>query len=153
MDVRIVDFPETKVAVLEHRGSPALEHESVKKLISWRLENRLPPSEHRSYGVHYNAPRTVEPSEYRVDLCLSVEDDISPNPYGVVNKIIPACRCAVARHLGSRQNVAAAAYLHETWLPESGEKLADFPVFFHYVNVGPDVQEHQMITDVYLPLA
>ncbi len=153
MDVRIVDFPETKVAVLEHRGSPALEHESVKKLISWRLENRLPPSEHRSYGVHYNDPRTVEPSEYRVDLCLSVEDDISPNPYGVVNKIIPACRCAVARHLGSRQNVAAAAYLHETWLPESGEKLADFPVFFHYVNVGPDVQEHQMITDVYLPLA
>jgi len=28
----------------------------------------------------------------------------------------------------------------------------DFPVFFHYVNVGPDVPEHEMITDVYLPL-
>jgi AraC family transcriptional regulator len=28
----------------------------------------------------------------------------------------------------------------------------DFPVFFHHVNVGPNVAEYQMITDVYLPL-
>ena len=48
MDVQIVDFPETKVAVLEHRGSPALEPESVRKLITWRLENRLPPDRPRS---------------------------------------------------------------------------------------------------------
>ncbi len=33
MEVKIVGFPETMVAVLEHRGSPAIEHESVKKLI------------------------------------------------------------------------------------------------------------------------
>lgn len=34
----------------------------------------------------------------------------------------------------------------------SGEALRDFPIFFHYVNVGLHVQEHDMITDVYLPL-
>jgi AraC family transcriptional regulator len=28
----------------------------------------------------------------------------------------------------------------------------DFPIFFHYGNVGPDVKEAEMITDVYLPL-
>ena len=28
----------------------------------------------------------------------------------------------------------------------------EFPWFFHYVNVGPNVQTHEMITDVYLPL-
>ena len=68
MDVQTVDFPETKVAVLEHRGSPALEYESVRKLIAWRFENRLTPDRHRSYGVHYNDPRTTPPVEYRVDL-------------------------------------------------------------------------------------
>ncbi len=41
MDVQIVDFPETKVAVLEHHGSPHLEPETVRKLIEWRLANRL----------------------------------------------------------------------------------------------------------------
>jgi AraC family transcriptional regulator len=56
------------------------------------------------------------------------------------------------RHLGSRENVSAAVYLYEVWLPNSGETLRDFPIFFHYVNVGPQIQEREMITDVYLPL-
>jgi len=30
--------------------------------------------------------------------------------------------------------------------------LRDFPIFFHYVNIGPRVKEREMITDVYLPL-
>lgn len=153
MKVNIVNFPETRVAALEHLGSPALEHESVIKLITWRIENKLSPDKHKSYGIHYNNPATTPPEEYRVDLCISVEHEISPNPQGVINKVIPSGRCAVARHIGSRENVTAAAYLYEEWLPKSGEKLRDYPVFFHYVNVDPDVQEHKMITDVYLPLA
>ncbi len=31
MDVQIVNFPETKIAVIEHHGSLELEHQSVKK--------------------------------------------------------------------------------------------------------------------------
>jgi AraC family transcriptional regulator len=152
MDVSIVDFPETRVAVLEHKGPPELEHESVRKLLAWRKENRLAPHAHQSYGVHNNDPRKVAPADYRVDLCISVAEEVPANLYGVVNKIIPAGRCALARHLGSRQNVSAAAYLYETWLPQSGETLRDFPIFFHYVNVGPQVREADMMTDVYLPL-
>ena len=56
------------------------------------------------------------------------------------------------RHHGSRENVAGAAYLVEEWLPTSGEGMGDFPIFFHYVNVGPHVREEDMVTDVYLPL-
>jgi AraC family transcriptional regulator len=58
----------------------------------------------------------------------------------------------VARHDGSRDDVTAAAYLAEVWLPASGEAAADRPLFFHYVNVGPNVRTEDMITDVYLPL-
>ena len=152
MEVKIVDFPETKVAVLEHHGPPALEHESVKKLVAWRIENKFQPEKHKNYGIHYNDPATTTPEEYRVDLCISVECEVPPNPQGVINKVIPAGRCAVARHVGSRNNVTAAAYLYEKWLPASGEKVREFPIFFHYVNVGPNVQDHEMITDVYLPL-
>ena len=152
MDVQIVNFPETRVAALEHHGPPELERESIRKFIEWRLANGLHPDRHRAYGVHYNDPRTTPPADYRMDLCLSVEHDVPPNPQGVVNKVIPGGRCAVARHLGSRESVTAAAYLYEVWLPGSGESLRDFPIFFHYVNVGPQVREREMITDVYLPL-
>ncbi|MEP7098176.1 MAG: GyrI-like domain-containing protein, partial [Dokdonella sp.] len=99
MDVRIVDFPETRVAAVEHRGPPELQYETTRRLIEWRIANRLPPDRHRTYGVHYNDPRSTPPADYQVDICVSVEHEIPPNPQGVVNKIIPGGRCAVARHL------------------------------------------------------
>jgi AraC family transcriptional regulator len=37
-------------------------------------------------------------------------------------------------------------------LPESGEELRDFPLFFNYLNLVPDVAEHELVTDIYLPL-
>lgn len=153
MDVRIVHFPETSVAVAEHRGPPELEYETSRKLIEWRKENRVPPGAHQTFGVHYTDPNTTRPADHRVDFCVSFEHAVPPNPQGVIAKVIPACRCAVARHLGSRSHNVAAVYLFRHWLPRSGESAGDFPVFFHYVNVGPGVEEHEMVTDVYLPLA
>ncbi len=153
MDVQIVIFPETKVAAIEHLGSPALEHDTVRKLIAWKIEQRLlDPAKYRSYGVHYTDSRTAKPSDHHVDFCLSVEQGVAPNSLGIVNKVIPSNRCALARDVGSRYNNQAAVYLYEEWLPKSGEVPGDFPIFFHYVNVGPNVREEEMITDVYLPL-
>jgi AraC family transcriptional regulator len=153
MNVEIVVFPETKVAAIEHAGSPALEHATARKLLAWKFENRLlDPLKHRSYGVHYTNPRAVPLSEHRVDFCLSTEGEVAPNPYGIIKKVIPSGRCARARDIGSRFDNKAAVYLYEEWLPKSGESLGDFPIFFHYVNVGPNVKEEEMITDAYLPL-
>ncbi len=95
MNVEIVEFPETKIAVVEHRGAPEKEYLAVKKLVAWRIENKMAPSDvHKHYGIHYNDPRKVASSEYRVDLCVSVEQDIPENSAGVINKTIPALRCA-----------------------------------------------------------
>jgi len=154
MDVEIVYFPATKLAAIEHCGAPALEYATLKKLIAWKLEmGYRDPAKYRSYGVHYTDPRSTPASEHRVDFCLSVDEDVGANAYGIINKRIPALRCARARDLGSRSDNQAAPYLHKIWLPQSGEALGAFPMFFHYVNVGPHVPPHEMITDVYLPLS
>ena len=58
----------------------------------------------------------------------------------------------MARDVGSRLDNKAAKFLFDEWLPRSGERIATLPLVFHYVNVGPQVQEHEAITDVYLPL-
>lgn len=153
MNVEIVIFPETKVAVIEHHGAPAFEYDTARKLITWKLENRLLDQvKYRSYGLHYTDPFSTPPAEHRVDFCLSVEDDVAPNTYGIKTMIIPSVRCARARDIGSRANNQAVLYLYRVWLPESGETLGEFPIIFHYVNVGPNVKEAEMITDVYLPL-
>ncbi len=152
-EVRIVIFAETRVAAIEHFGPPALEHDCVRKLVAWKLEHRLLDSrKHRHYGVHYTDPRTTAPTEHHVDICLSVDEPVAPNTLGVVDKVIPRNRCALARDVGSRYDNKAAVYLYEEWLPGSGEAPGEFPIFFHYVNVGPGVRAEDMITDVYLPL-
>ena len=62
-------------------------------------------------------------------------------------------RCARARDIGSRENNQAAPFLAREWLPGSGEGISGAPMIFHYVNVGPQVQPQDAITDVYLPLS
>lgn len=154
MNVEIVDFPETKIAVFEHHGSPALEEVSLQRFVKWRKRNKLPPSdENRSYGIHYTDATKVEKNDYRVDIAVSIAEDIEENTVdSVFNKVIPELRCAKVRHVGSRDDISSARELHDKWLPKSGEKLADFPIFFHYVNVGEDIAPEEMITDVYLPI-
>jgi AraC family transcriptional regulator len=154
MEVSIVTFPQTKVVGIRHVGPPSLEHESARKLVAWKLEHRLlDQARYRTYGLHYTDPRTVSPTNHRVDFCLSYDGDIEPNVYGVVEMTIPTMRCALARDIGSRHDNKAAKYLYDEWLPRSGHRIAAHPLIFHYVNVGPAVKEQEAITDVYLPLS
>ena len=68
-----------------------------------------------------------------------------PDVMDVKIVLFPETMVAAVEHRGP-------PFLYREWLPQSGERLGDFPIFFHYVNVGPEVKEHDMITDVYLPL-
>jgi AraC family transcriptional regulator len=154
MEVNIVDFSETPVALLEHRGAPALLNESVMKFIAWRKESGLSPvKSSKTFGIAYDDPAQTEPEAFRFDICGSISDGIPENPQGVKNSIIPGGRCAVLRHLGSHDRIDEGAYyLYREWLPESGEELRDFPLFFHYLNLIPETAEADLVTDIYLPL-
>lgn len=154
MDVKIVEFDETKVAALEHLGPPSRLMESVEKFISWRKETGLSPvKKSMTFGVPYNDPNVTPPEEFRFDICGSVASEVPENPYGVRTDAIPGGRCAVVRHTGSRENISESVYyLYKEWLPESGEELRDYPCFFHYLNLFPEVDECDLITDIYLPL-
>lgn len=103
---------------------------------------------HKRYGIHYNDPRTVWLSEYRVDLCVSVEKEVTENVSGILDKVIPALRCANVWYYGSRENIAAAQYLYEIGLSKNKERLAECPTLFHDINVGPHAQESDMVTDI-----
>jgi hypothetical protein len=43
-------------------------------------------------------------------------------------------------------------HLYRNWLPNSGEELRDYPIFFHYLNLKMDTPKHELLTDVHLPL-
>lgn len=154
MKVNVVDFTETKVALLEHRGAPTLVNDSAMKFIQWRKESGLSPVKtSKTFGIAYDDPEQTEPENFRFDICGSVSGEIPDNPQGVKNGVIPGGRCAVARHLGSHDRIGdSARYLYRQWLPDSGEEPRDFPLFFHYLNLIPETAENDLITDIYLPL-
>jgi len=154
MKVEIVEFDETKVAVLEHRNAPELLNNSVSDFIEWRKQSKLPPvTSSKTYGLAYDDPKTTEATKFRFDLCGSVNSDVPPNTQGVITKIIPGGRCALLRHLGAHEEMNQKVhYLYGEWLPKSGEELRDFPCYFHYINLFLEVSEHELITDIYLPL-
>ena len=154
MEVNIVNFSETPVALLQHRAAPALLNESVMKFITWRKESGLSPvNTSKTFGIAYDDPAQTEPEAFRFDICGSVCGEIPVNPQGVENSIIPGGRCARLRHLGSHDRIDEGAYyLYREWLPESGEELRDFPLFFHYLNLIPETAEADLVTDIYLPL-
>lgn len=84
--VRIIDFSETPVAVLEHHGDPQLIGNSIRKFIDWRKQNRLFPKISATFNILYNDPAEVAPEDYRLDICVATMRDLSNNSLGIVNK-------------------------------------------------------------------
>lgn len=154
VQVEIVDFKSIRIAVMEHRGPTERVNDSVGQFIAWRKESGLSPKEiSRSFGIAYDNPDTTEPAEFRFDICGEVTDEVPLNRQGVITKSIPGGRCARVRHYGSHVRIGESIYpLYRNWLPESGEELRDFPLYFHYLNLMPETPEHELETDIYLPL-
>ena len=151
--VHIASFPDIRVAVLEHRGDPDRLGDSIRKFIAWRKQNRLPPGVSATFNILYDDPSSTEPDAFRLDLCAATEQDIVPNDFGILTKVIPGGRCAVLRHVGSDDNLDdALRFLYTGWLPHSGEELRDFPLYVQRLKFFPEVPEHEAVTDAFLPL-
>ncbi len=153
MSIEIVEFAQTRIAVLEHRGDPTTIGDSIRRFIAWRKQHGLLPSVSATFNVFYNNPTDVAPQDYRMDICAAITSDVPPNEQGVLQKVIPAGRCARLRHVGSDQRLGESIHrMYAQWLPDSGEALRDFPVFVQRLKFFPDVAENEAVTDIFLPL-
>lgn len=154
MQVKIVEFPETRIATLEHCGPTGLVNESVRKFIEWRMQSgQSPVASSRTFGIPYNNPDTTPPQDFRFAICGEIQETVAPNAFGVHEIVIPGGRCAVVRHAGSPDHIGETIYpVYRDWLPASGEEPRDHPLFFHYLSVYPETPQDQWQTDVYIPL-
>ncbi len=154
MQVRIVDFPATRVAALEHRGPADRVDESVRRFIDWRIRSgQSPVATSRTFGIPYGNPDTTPPDAFRFDICGEIDEPVAPNTAGVRELVIPGGRCAVVRHVGSTDHIGETIYpIYRDWLPTSGEELRDQPLVFHYLSVHPETPLDRWQTDIYVPL-
>jgi AraC family transcriptional regulator len=151
--VGIVDFPETKVAAVQHRGDPRAIGDTVRRLIAWRKEHKLPPRVSATFNILYDDPAGVAPQDFRLDVCAATDMPIDTNEQGVVGQVIAGGRCAVLRYVGADEHLGEAVrYLYAQWLPASGEEPRDYPLFVQRVKFFPDVPENEAVCDIHLPL-
>ncbi|MBY0548573.1 MAG: AraC family transcriptional regulator [Candidatus Obscuribacterales bacterium] len=151
--VKLVEMPTTRVAVLEHRGAPVLLGDSIRTFIAWRKSMGLSPSKCATFNIMYDDPFNTEPEDFRFDLAVATDRIIAPNELGVISKVIPGGRCAVLRHIGSDDSFGrSVTCLYGEWLPQSGEEVRDFPLYCQRVAFFPDVPENEAITDIFLPI-
>ncbi|RTL71520.1 MAG: helix-turn-helix domain-containing protein [Hyphomicrobiales bacterium] len=152
-DVTIREVPARRVAILEHRGDPALLGASIQRLIAWRKRVGLHPSTSPTFTVWRSEPRPRLPADYSVDLCVGTDDPIEANAEGIKAGELPGGRCAVLRVVGYTDNLEPAAlFLYRDWLPASGEELRDFPLYCQRLSLFPEVPEHETVAEVFLPL-
>ncbi|QEY17126.1 AraC family transcriptional regulator [Cellvibrio sp. KY-GH-1] len=154
MNVTIVNFETTTVALIEHLGPPEKVLETAGKFIAWRKATGLSPVKtSKTFGIPYSDPSNTEPEKFRWDVCGSIDTDVPANDYGVKAGVIPGGKCAVIRHQGSHSTLGTSIYaFYREWLPNSGEEVRDFPCFFHYLNFVHEVDECDLQTDIYFPL-
>lgn len=158
MDVKIIEVEPIQVAVLEHHGEPMRVSNSVATFIEWRKASGLSDyATQGTYGVPYSDPLVTPGEEFRFDICGELnpqaQGKVPANSQAVISKTLPGGRCAVARHVGSYDRISETVYnLYRQWLPQSGEELRDFPVYFRYLQLDQELPEHAQQTDILLPL-
>ncbi|MCE4058406.1 AraC family transcriptional regulator [Pseudomonas sp. Au-Pse12] len=154
MQVRIVDFADTRVAALEHCGPAGLVNESVRRFIDWRMQSgQSPVASSRSFGIPFNNPDTTPPEEFRFAICGEIHEAVAVNDAGIREMQIAGGRYAVVRHVGSPDHIGESIYpIYRDWLPGSGEELRDQPLFFEYLSIYPQTPLEQWLTDIYVPL-
>lgn len=154
MNVDIVDFETTRIAFITHLGPPENVLATAGQFIAWRKETGLSPVKtSKTFGIPYSDPKTTDPEKFRWDICGSIDGEVPVNSYGVQTGVIPGGRCARVQHRGSHDHLDRSIYdVYRNWLPQSGEDIRDYPCFFHYLNFIHEVDECDLLTDIYFPL-
>ena len=152
-DVTIRDVPTTRVAIMEHRGSPVTLPATIQRFIAWRKANGLHPSTNPTFNIWRSERRPAQPADYSIDLCVGTDRPIVGCGDAIKVGEIPGGRCAVLRVVGNTDNLEPAAlYLYRDWLPASGEEARDFPIYCQRFSFFPDVPAHETVAELFLPL-
>ncbi len=150
MDVSIKDYPEKRVAVLEHHGHFGGLDKTVQQLVAWckAQAEDLRPSAGTTFGFAYNDPRHANPDEFHFDIARAIPDSVTVSG-DIKERTLPGGRYAMAMHYGALDNIGDTIdMMYKEWLPESGEEPGDFPIVFRYQNFMHEVAETELVTEV-----
>jgi AraC family transcriptional regulator len=104
-------------------------------------------------GIYYDDPSTTPEGKLRSDAAITIPAKTKLPP-GLTEVIIPTGRYAHSTHVGPYAGLGEAwGHMRNEWLPKSGERLGGAMSYEVYRNTPMSAKPHELVTDLYLPLA
>lgn len=150
--VEIRDLPGLRLAALLHVGPYDELGRTYQRLADLFSARGLWPALRGRASVAYDNPDVTPAAELKSHAGHIVDEDLRIEPPLQELRLAPG-RHAVMTYTGPYAGLAAAyQQLFGLWLPQSGEKPADAPVYETYLNTPMDVPPEALITEICLPL-
>lgn len=150
--ISIRETPPIKVAALPHRGDYKQIARTFEQLAAIASNMNLFQRSTRSFGIYYDDPLGAAPDALRSDACLTVPEEWSAGGQLELREIRGG-RYAVTLHVGPYTELAHAyKWAYGTWLPQSGEEIANAPIVEEYLNDARTVPPNDLRTEIWLPL-
>jgi len=151
VNVEIVDFPETRLAMVPHRGA----YHQISKAFAQLGQLAGPaglfgPSAFMA-AIYHDDPRTTPEAELRSEAAVSVQPD-TELPRGLVEGRIPAGRYAKTTHVGPYEELMDVwpAFMKEG-IPSSGHAMQKSGLSFElYRNTPMDTPKEKLLTELYV---
>lgn len=152
--VEVVSIDPFQVVALRVEGGYPAKHAGYERLFGWAGEHGLLDRLQGLYGVAVDDRRDVAEPHCRFDcmLALGADLDLAGAP-GLRLLRLGGGRYARMRHVGAYDGLEALTdALLARWLPASGERVGDAPLYHEYLDDPDQVPQAVLRTDVYLPL-
>lgn len=152
-DIEIREIPTRKLAAIAHHGEYMEIGNTFEKVMIWATHNNLLTKETVSLGVYYDDPASVPVDQLRSEAGIVVENEVTDGERGVRTIELQGGRKAVLLHKGPYAELEASYnWLFGTWLPQSGEELADQPCVESYLNDPRQVEPSELLTEIQISL-
>jgi AraC family transcriptional regulator len=154
MNVEIKTLPKLRLASVRHTGPYNQISEAFERLgqlagpaglIGKRGAEML--------ALYHDDPETTPLAQLRSDAGLVVSED-TPLPEGLIEQRVPPGRYAMTTHVGPYEQLPDvwARFMGE-WIPASGERMSAGVSFEIYRNTPGNAAQHELRTELYVPLA
>lgn len=153
LKAKVKEVKPKKVVYVRRLGDYNLSAgEAWDKVCSFAAKNKLFGFKTEMLGVSYDDPEITETEKLRYEACIAINKDVKPEgEVGV--KTIEGGRYAIFKHKGPYETLNETYNaIHRQWLPGSGYKLRDIPVYEKYLNDPGKTKPEKLLTEIYIPV-
>lgn len=153
LKAKIKELKPKKVIYVRRFGDYNLSAgEAWDKVCSFAAKNKLFGFKTEMLGVSYDDPEITEKEKLRYEACIVINKDVAPEgEVGV--KTIAGGKYAIFKHKGPYENLNEIYNaIHRQWLPGSGYKLREIPVYEKYLNDPGKTKPEKLLTEINIPI-